>query len=219
MPLIGILLNSSVLICDKEKQTQTPKTSRTNMTRKETRWQQGLAEQEAAAVEEDQEKEEKETKDEDEVMYIKEKDEETAKAEAAGDHQLQITAGEETLTKVWSVGGEPRKVSPIRTQSWESILYPAEGGLPGDSVVYEVRMDSIQRDLGWLPSGELASELLASRASRNLRRKVAPMHNCMQTQLGVPLFVGCRGLARKSVFYKLLGFYSIASNPIDACRA
>lgn len=76
------------------------------------------------------------------------------RAETAGDHVLSLTVAGETLEKSWSIGGEHRKVSPLRTQSWESLLYAGEAPIPGDSAFEEIRIDHPVRELAWLPDGE-----------------------------------------------------------------
>jgi hypothetical protein len=77
------------------------------------------------------------------------------RAEAPGDHVLSLHVGDETLTKTWSVGGEPRKVPVLRTKSWEAFLYPGEAPLPRSSAVETVSLRYPERDLGALPGGEL----------------------------------------------------------------
>jgi hypothetical protein len=77
------------------------------------------------------------------------------RAEAPGDHVLSLHAGDETLTKTWSVGGENRKVPVMRTKGWEGFLYPGEAPLPRSSAVETVSLSYPDRDLGLLPDGEL----------------------------------------------------------------
>jgi hypothetical protein len=77
------------------------------------------------------------------------------RAEAAGDHPIALTVGDETLTKIWAVGGDHRKVAPIRTASLESFLYPAEAPIPASSAFTEVKIPHPVRSLAWLPDGEL----------------------------------------------------------------
>lgn len=77
------------------------------------------------------------------------------KAETAGDHELALTIGEHSITKGWAVGGEARKVPVRRTKSWEAFLYPGEGGIPAAVPVSEISMHYPERDLGWLPGGEM----------------------------------------------------------------
>ncbi|MDP2305891.1 MAG: hypothetical protein Q8P18_07665 [Pseudomonadota bacterium] len=71
-----------------------------------------------------------------------------------GDHVLVVTAGGTTEEKVVAVGGEPRKVSVLRTKSWEALLYPAEAVPVASSPIESLSIDRADRDLGWLPSGE-----------------------------------------------------------------
>ena len=77
------------------------------------------------------------------------------RAEAPGDHVLALSAGAETVTKTWSVGGDHRKVSSLRTRGLEAFLYPGEPALPHGSTVERVSLASPERDLGVLPGGEL----------------------------------------------------------------
>ncbi len=76
------------------------------------------------------------------------------KAEAAGDHVLKIHVGDRVIEKGFAVGGAPRKVPVLRTKSWESLLYPAEPGMPGDSPLYSVGLDYPERPLAFFPDGE-----------------------------------------------------------------
>ncbi len=71
-----------------------------------------------------------------------------------GDHVLKIQAGGTTEEKLLSVGGEARKVSPLRTKSWEALLYPAEPVPAADSPVYSIHLDRRDQDLGVFPAGE-----------------------------------------------------------------
>jgi hypothetical protein len=77
------------------------------------------------------------------------------RAEAEGDHRLVLTAGSERVEKTWSIGGEPRKVSPLLTSTWEAILYPGEGSLADASAFHEIRLDAPSRPLPFAPDGEL----------------------------------------------------------------
>jgi hypothetical protein len=77
------------------------------------------------------------------------------RAEAPGDHVLALHLGGETLTKVWAVGGGPRKVPPKRTKTWEAFLYPGEPALGRSSPVETIALRHPERDLGLLPGGEL----------------------------------------------------------------
>ncbi len=74
--------------------------------------------------------------------------------DAPGDHVLQLHAGAETEEKLLQVGGEARKVSPLRTKSWEALLYPAEPVPAADSFVASIRIDRQDQDLGLFPAGE-----------------------------------------------------------------
>lgn len=77
------------------------------------------------------------------------------KGDVAGDHPLTVSAGGQTLTKTWSVGGAPRKVSTLLTKSWDAFLYPGDGGIPGDSPFYEMSIKAPERAFPWLPDGEM----------------------------------------------------------------
>lgn len=77
------------------------------------------------------------------------------RAEAPGDHRLALHLGNEMVEKGWAVGGDARKVPVMRTKTWEGFLYPGEAGLPADSHVETIRLSYPERDLGWLPSGEI----------------------------------------------------------------
>jgi hypothetical protein len=77
------------------------------------------------------------------------------RAERPGDYVVPIRVGEEVVEKRIAVGGPPRKVPVLRTKSLEGFLYPGEPALPGDSPVESVRLRYPERDLGWLPGGEL----------------------------------------------------------------
>jgi len=54
-----------------------------------------------------------------------------------------------------AVGGPPRKIPVLRTKGLEGLLYPGEPGLPDESAVYSARLSYPERDLGWLPGGEM----------------------------------------------------------------
>ena len=82
------------------------------------------------------------------------------RAEAPGDHVLRLRVGAELVEKGLAVGGEARKVPVLRTKTWEAVLYPGEPCLPSGSAVHSIRIPYPERDLGWLPSGELG--ILAS---------------------------------------------------------
>jgi hypothetical protein len=77
------------------------------------------------------------------------------RATAAGDHAMSLTIGDETLTKTWAVGGEHRKVPVKRIQGWEAFLYPGEPALARGSAVRTIALAYPERELGWLPGGEL----------------------------------------------------------------
>ena len=77
------------------------------------------------------------------------------RAEQPGDHTLTIHVGDEVVEKRIAVGGPPRKVPVLRTKGLEGLLYPGEAGLPGESRVYSARLWYPERDLGWLPGGEM----------------------------------------------------------------
>lgn len=72
----------------------------------------------------------------------------------AGDHVVKLEAGGKVEEKLVSVGGGPRKVSPLRTKSWEALLYPAEPVPAADSPIYSIHLDKRDQDLGVFPSGE-----------------------------------------------------------------
>ncbi len=77
------------------------------------------------------------------------------RAERAGDYVVPIHVGEELVEKRIAVGGPPRKVPVLRTKTLEAFLYPAEAALPADSAAESVRLRYPDRDLGWLPGGEM----------------------------------------------------------------
>ncbi len=74
--------------------------------------------------------------------------------QAEGDFELQVHAGGAVETKLLSVGGEPRKVSVLRTKSWEALLYPAELVPEASSPIYSLTLDHPERALDPFPSGE-----------------------------------------------------------------
>lgn len=74
--------------------------------------------------------------------------------DAPGDHVVTLEAGGKAEEKRVSVGGEPRKVSPLRTKSWEALLYPAEPVPAADSPFYSIHLDKRDQDLGVFPAGE-----------------------------------------------------------------
>jgi hypothetical protein len=76
-------------------------------------------------------------------------------ATADGDHELALDVDGEQLTKIWSVGGGPRKVPVKRLQSLESFLYPGEAALPGSSAVHSIVVGKPHvRPLAFFPDGE-----------------------------------------------------------------
>jgi hypothetical protein len=77
------------------------------------------------------------------------------RADEPGDHVVAIHVGDEVVEKRISVGGPPRVVPVLRTKSLEGFLYPGEPALPADSPVASIRLRYPERDLGWLPGGEL----------------------------------------------------------------
>jgi len=77
------------------------------------------------------------------------------RAERPGDYIVPIQVGDELVEKRIAVGGPPRKVPVLRTKTLEGFLYPGEPALPGDSAVESVRLRYPDRDLGWLPGGEM----------------------------------------------------------------
>jgi len=77
------------------------------------------------------------------------------RAERPGDYVVPIQVGDERVEKRIAVGGPPRKVPVLRTKSFEGFLYPGEPALPADSALESVRLSYPERDLGWLPGGEL----------------------------------------------------------------
>ncbi|MHC5209126.1 MAG: hypothetical protein ACYTG2_00225 [Planctomycetota bacterium] len=85
------------------------------------------------------------------------------RAEAEGDHVLQVRVGDELYEKAWAVGGTPRKVPVMRTKGWEGLLYPGEAALASDASLASMTFSAQapmprgypERDLGWMPGGEL----------------------------------------------------------------
>lgn len=76
------------------------------------------------------------------------------KPAAEGDFSLEVHAGDAVEAKSLSVGGPDRKVSVLRTKSWEALLYPAEPVPAADSPIRSMRLDHRERDLSPFPSGE-----------------------------------------------------------------
>ena len=74
--------------------------------------------------------------------------------DAEGDHVVRVHAGDATESFTLSVGGPPRKVTVLRTKSWEALLYPAESVPAADSPVYALRVDRRDRELPFFPDGE-----------------------------------------------------------------
>ena len=77
------------------------------------------------------------------------------RAEAPGDHVLSLRVAGETLTKTWAVGGGPRKVPVKRAKRLEAFLYPGEPALTLASPVDIIALAYPERDLGFLPGGEV----------------------------------------------------------------
>jgi hypothetical protein len=77
------------------------------------------------------------------------------RAEAAGDHVLRIRVGGETIEKAWAVGGANRKVPVMRAKGLDALLYPGEPALAAGSPARKIALAYPERDLGWLPGGEL----------------------------------------------------------------
>jgi hypothetical protein len=71
-----------------------------------------------------------------------------------GDHTVTVHAGSTDETMTVSVGGEPRKVSVLRTKDWEALLYPAAPVPASDSPVESITLDRKDRSLLFFPDGE-----------------------------------------------------------------
>lgn len=71
-----------------------------------------------------------------------------------GQHAITLSAGSETQTKTVVVGEGHQRVPVLRTQSWESLLYPGEPALASSSAFESIRVAAPDRDLGPFPSGE-----------------------------------------------------------------
>lgn len=72
-----------------------------------------------------------------------------------GDYTLTLHAGAATETKSLAVGGEPRKVSVLRTKSWEALLYPAEAVPAADSPFEEISIQTRKdQAMAFFPEGE-----------------------------------------------------------------
>ncbi len=76
------------------------------------------------------------------------------RAEASGDHVLEVRVGDATFDKGWSVGGEARKIPVKRLRSWEALLYPGEAPIPADAPLVSLELAGDTRSLDWLPDGE-----------------------------------------------------------------
>jgi hypothetical protein len=77
------------------------------------------------------------------------------RAAEPGDHVLSLRVGDETVTKTWAVGGEPRKVPVLRAKGLDALIYPGEPALAPGSPLRRVALAYPERDLGVLPGGEL----------------------------------------------------------------
>jgi hypothetical protein len=77
------------------------------------------------------------------------------RAEREGDHVMQIRVGGETIEKRWAVGGANRKVPVMRAKGLDAFLYPGEPALAASSPARKIALAYPERDLGWLPGGEL----------------------------------------------------------------
>jgi hypothetical protein len=76
------------------------------------------------------------------------------RAEAAGDHVVQIQVGGETFEKAWAVGGGARKVPAKRLRGWEALLYPGEPAIPADAPILSLELATGTRPLAFFPEGE-----------------------------------------------------------------
>lgn len=77
------------------------------------------------------------------------------RAEREGDHVMRIRVGGETIEKRWAVGGANRKVPVMRAKGLDAFLYPGEPALAASSPARKIELAYPERDLGWLPGGEL----------------------------------------------------------------
>jgi hypothetical protein len=75
-------------------------------------------------------------------------------ADEPGDYTITLTHAGETQEKHLAVGGEPRKVPVLRTNTWEAVLYPGEAALPSGSAFTSIRTKSPDRALPAFPDGE-----------------------------------------------------------------
>jgi hypothetical protein len=76
------------------------------------------------------------------------------RAEASGDHVLEVKLGEESFEKGWAVGGDSRKVPVKRLRSWGALLYPGEEPIPSGAPLLSLQLAGDTRSLDWLPDGE-----------------------------------------------------------------
>ena len=76
------------------------------------------------------------------------------RADASGDHVLEVKIGEEVFEKGWAVGGEARKVPVKRLRSWVALLYPGEAPIPSGAPLISLQLAGDTRPLDWLPDGE-----------------------------------------------------------------
>jgi hypothetical protein len=76
------------------------------------------------------------------------------RAEATGNHVLEVTVADETFDKTWAVGGDSRKVPVKRLRSWEALLYPGETVIPSGAPVLSLELGASSRPLAYLPDGE-----------------------------------------------------------------
>ena len=77
------------------------------------------------------------------------------RAQAEGDHVLEVKVADETFDKTWAVGGDVRKVPVKRLRSWEALLYPGEAAIPSGAPVLALELGAPSRSLAYLPDGEL----------------------------------------------------------------
>ena len=76
------------------------------------------------------------------------------RAEASGDHVLEVKVGRDTFEKGWAVGGDARKIPVKRLRGWEALLYPGEPPIPSDAPLISLQLAGDTRSLDWLPDGE-----------------------------------------------------------------
>lgn len=78
------------------------------------------------------------------------------RADTPGNHVLKLHAGDQVIEKGFAVGGDASlRVPVMRTKSWEALLFPAEDPMPADAPLYSAKLKYPNRDLGWMPGGEL----------------------------------------------------------------